>query len=223
MRKHVQVSLSAIIPALLIILLSACAGTGAASGQGQTGTTPTANSALSANVTATAAITTPTPSPTPKPTKTATPKPKPTAATNYLTSTSAAQAVFQLINQERASKGLPAFKWSSGLVRSAHQHNLWMLRANTLSHQLPGEAGLFARINAQGVYGSMVAENIGYGWGNAVKAALGLNTSMFNETPPNDGHRLNILSTATIIGIDVIINPKNNQVWLTEDFAKTGA
>ncbi|HEX7733969.1 MAG TPA: CAP domain-containing protein [Ktedonobacteraceae bacterium] len=221
MRKHAQPGLSAVILALLVMLLAACAGTGSAGNQGQAQTTPTANTTSAANVTATAAITTPTPSPTPKPKKTATPKPTPTTATNYLTSTSAAQAVFQLVNQERASKGLPAFKWSSGLVRSAHLHNLWMLRDNKLSHQLPGEAGLFPRINAQGVYGSMVAENIGYGWGNAVKAALGLNTSMFNETPPDDGHRLNILSKATIIGIDVIVNPKNNQVWLTEDFAQT--
>ncbi|MBV9257033.1 MAG: hypothetical protein JO215_03335 [Ktedonobacteraceae bacterium] len=44
---------------------------------------------------------------------------------------------------------------------------------------------------------------------------------MFNEKPPDDGHRQNILSGSNIIGIDVVVNPRTSQVWLTEDFATT--
>lgn len=157
--------------------------------------------------------------PTPVPTQAITPTSSSTG--NYATSTAAAQAVFQLINQERASKRLPALQWSDALVRSAHLHNILMFQANTLSHQLAGEADLFTRINAQGIAGNQFAENIGYGWGSAVQAATGLNAWMFAETPPDDGHRLNILSRATIVGVDVIVNPRISQVWLTEDFAQT--
>jgi len=42
---------------------------------------------------------------------------------------------------------------------------------------------------------------------------------MYNEKPPNDGHRKNILSSGfTMIGIDVIRDDKGI-VWLTQDFA----
>jgi uncharacterized protein YkwD len=221
-QKHMCLNIG--ILTLLVTLLAACT----------TGTNPTTNQGQSFTTQASTAIATPTrvqATPTAKPAPTKTPKPKakhtptatptPSSATNYSDSLAAAQAVFLLINQERASKGLAAFKWSKALVKSAHLHNILMLRDNTLSHQLPGEAGLLTRIQAQGISGSFFAENIGYGWGSAAKAANGLNVSMFAEKPPDDGHRLNILSKATIIGIDVIVNTHNSQVWLTEDFAKT--
>lgn len=132
----------------------------------------------------------------------------------------AAQSVLTLINQERAGAGLPALIMSDALIRSAHKHNLTMLAAGQLSHQLPGEADLGTRISAQGVKWNIVAENIGYGFGDATQTAVSLNQSMFAEKPPNDGHRQNILSGNTLIGIDVIVNTQNSQVWLTEDFAR---
>jgi uncharacterized protein YkwD len=160
----------------------------------------------------------------PSPTATATPKTQTPAPTSGGTVgqpsvSQAAQAVLVLINQERATMKLPALQMSSALINSAHLHNLGMLAANQLSHQLPGEAALGTRITAQGVTWTFAAENIGYGFGDATKTAVSLNQSMFAEKPPDDGHRQNILSNATIIGIDVIVNPQNSQVWLTEDFA----
>ncbi|GCE12406.1 CAP domain-containing protein [Tengunoibacter tsumagoiensis] len=132
----------------------------------------------------------------------------------------AAQAVFTLINQERASAGLPAYTWSNQLVQSAHQHNINMVAANQLSHQLPGEASFGDRERQAGVNWFSAAENIGYGSGDPTKAAVGLNQSMFGEQPPNDGHRRNILSTScTMVGIDVVVDSQHNKVWLTEDFA----
>jgi uncharacterized protein YkwD len=125
------------------------------------------------------------------------------------------------MNQERASQGLSALQWSNALVNSAHLHNIAMFQTSSLSHRLSGEAALGTRVSAQGAKWGMVAENIGYGWGDATHAATSLNTSMFSETPPDDGHRQNILSNADIVGIDVIVNTQNSQVWLTEDFAKT--
>jgi uncharacterized protein YkwD len=155
---------------------------------------------------------------TPSPTSTNT-----NSGGNGGTSTSASQAaqsVLTLINQERAGAGLSALVMSNALIQSAHKHNLAMLAVGQLSHQLPGEADLGTRITAQGVKWNMVAENIGYGFGDATQTAVSLNQSMFAEKPPNDGHRQNILSGNTLIGIDVIVNPQNSQVWLTEDFAR---
>ena len=52
-----------------------------------------------------------------------------------------------------------------------------------------------------------------------VAAAEALTQSMYDETPPNDGHRLNLLSsTFHHIGIDVQRDSSGN-VWLTQDFS----
>ncbi|MBV9613904.1 MAG: hypothetical protein JO031_00440 [Ktedonobacteraceae bacterium] len=133
----------------------------------------------------------------------------------------AALAVLAEINQERASYGKAALTMSNALIRSAHVHNLNMVAVNQLSHQLPGEPSPWDRMSAQGVQWTGAAENIGLGSGDPTQAAVGLNQDMFNEKPPDDGHRQNILSGSNIIGIDVVVNPRTSQVWLTEDFATT--
>jgi uncharacterized protein YkwD len=49
--------------------------------------------------------------------------------------------------------------------------------------------------------------------------AVSLTQDMLNEKPPDDGHRLNILSAAfTFIGIAVTID-SSGTVWMTQDFA----
>ncbi|GCE09840.1 hypothetical protein KDAU_71690 [Dictyobacter aurantiacus] len=143
------------------------------------------------------------------------------AAGNGSSIPAAAQAVFNLINQERAGTGLPPLTWSSQLVQSAHQHNLAMAAADQLSHQLPGEAYFGDREKQAGVNWIAAAENIGYSsYSDPTSAAVGLNQSMFAERPPDDGHRQNILSTSCkMVGVDVIVDSVHNRVWLTEDFA----
>jgi|SRR5579864_2245247 len=151
----------------------------------------------------------------PAPRHTSPPPPPPVPA-----APSAASAVFQAINSARAKAGLPALRWSDGLARSAHQHNLAMAAANQLSHQLPGEAPLGNRVSSQGVSWTWCAENIGYSSNLSTSGALGLENAMVNETPPNDDHRQNILSsTATMVGVDVVFDSTNHLLWLTEDFA----
>lgn len=45
---------------------------------------------------------------------------------------------------------------------------------------------------------------------------------MMAEQPPNDGHRLNILSPSyNLLGVDVVIDAAHHTLWLTEDFAQT--
>ncbi len=132
-----------------------------------------------------------------------------------------AQAVFRAVNQSRAENHLSPLKWNVALARSARQHNLAMQAANTLSHQLPGEADLGKRESQQGIHWVWAAENIGETTEMSVNGALALHQAMMNEQPPDDGHRQNILTNVgTMIGIDILLDQQHGILWLTEDFAK---
>jgi uncharacterized protein YkwD len=131
---------------------------------------------------------------------------------------SIANAVFNLLNCERAANHLGPLRWSSQLVSSAHAHNEAMISTNTFSHQVPGEAGLGDRISATGLNWTWVGENIAWSSVSSTSAADSLEASMYNEKPPDDGHRLNILTTqGTMVGIDVVTD-STGKMWITEDF-----
>jgi uncharacterized protein YkwD len=136
----------------------------------------------------------------------------------------AAQAVLEQINAWRAAMGLRPYVMLPGLNASAHKHNLRMAAGCGLSHKCPGEAAFGDRIHAEGVSWHSAGENCGVGGGVAntvaaiTKSAKGLDKAMFDEKPPGDGHRRNLLSKSfTHIGIDVVRDAKGN-VWLTQDF-----
>ncbi len=138
---------------------------------------------------------------------------------------SAAAQVLALINQARASAGLPALTILSGLETSSSRHNMTMAGGCGLSHQCPGEPALGDRETAAGVHWTAAGENIGEGGPVAdtsdaiTQMAVGLTQSMLDEKPPNDGHRQNILSsTFTHIGI-AVYRDGSGTVWLTQDFA----
>jgi uncharacterized protein YkwD len=181
----------------------------------------------SASGTATPSATSPstTASAKPRPTTTSSkPKPSPTKTTPPSSGSIVDQLLAQ-INDLRAQHGLPAYSLLSGLNRSAHKHNLVMEGSCGMSHQCPGEASLGDRISAEGVHWTSCGENIGWSGPHPnttsaiVSAAEGLTTSMYNETPPDDGHRLNLLSSSFHhIGIDAI-HDSSGKVWLTQDFS----
>ena len=138
---------------------------------------------------------------------------------------SAATQVLALINRARAAAGLPALTITSGLETSSSQHNLRMADGCGLSHQCPGEPALGDRETAAGVDWTSAGENIGEGGPVASTAAaiaqmaVGLTQSMLNEQPPDDGHRLNILSNSfTHTGI-AVYRDSSGTVWLTQDFS----
>jgi hypothetical protein len=124
------------------------------------------------------------------------------------------------MNAERAVNHLPALGWSTALVSSARRHNLTMAAANVLSHQLPGEPVFSTRISQAGVPWHSAAENIGWSTDQTTRGADSLQTAMYGERPPEDGHRLNILSGSVhYVGIDTYIDARTGKIWLTEDFA----
>jgi uncharacterized protein YkwD len=94
-----------------------------------------------------------------------------------------------------------------------------------LSHQCPGEPALGTRETDAGVSWTSAGENIGDGGpvsdtsAAIAQMATGLTQDMLNEKPPDDGHRLNILSSSfTHIGIAVTID-SSGTVWMTQDFS----
>jgi len=136
-----------------------------------------------------------------------------------------AAEVLALINQARASAGLPALTVTSGLETTSSAHNLLMADGCGLSHQCPGEPAIGQRETNAGIDWTAAGENIGEGGPVAdttaaiTSMAVGLTQSMLNEQPPNDGHRLNILSTSyTHIGI-AVYRDSSGTVWLTQDFS----
>jgi uncharacterized protein YkwD len=133
--------------------------------------------------------------------------------------------VLAVINQARAAAGLPAYTISSGLDLSAARHNTVMASGCGLSHQCAGEAALGARETAAGVTWTSAGENIGEGGPvpaattAIAQMAVTLTRDMLAEKPPDDGHRLNILSSAFHhIGIAVYRNSAGT-VWMTQDFS----
>ena len=94
-----------------------------------------------------------------------------------------------------------------------------------LSHQCPGEPDLGTRLTDDGVSWTSAGENIGEGGPVAdtstaiAQMAVSLTQSMLSEQPPDDGHRMNILSTSfTSAGITVTIDA-HGTVWMTQDFS----
>ena len=182
-----------------------------------------------------AAAAPPVPARTGAPKAPATPAPSSPAASSPSASThppsqgssyaSAVSQVLDLINQARAQAGLPAYSASSGLVRSATAHNQLMAGGCGLSHQCPGEPSLGTRETDAGVHWTAAGENIGEAGpisrtsSASARAAVGLTQDMLNEKPPDDGHRLNILSSSfQHIGVAVYLDGSGT-VWMTQDFS----
>jgi uncharacterized protein YkwD len=184
------------------------------------GATPSGSADPSANPSADPSAPAASPSATPSKPGTAPKPPAPPPAGSGLV-----QQLLAQVNALRADHGLPPYKLSNGLIASAHAHNVVMMNGCGLSHRCPNEADLGPRIRAQGVNWHTAGENIGESGPNGnnqtaiLNAAKGLTMSMYNEKPPDDGHRRNILSSSfTMIGIDVVRDGKGT-VWLTQDFA----
>ena len=137
----------------------------------------------------------------------------------------ATEQVLALINQARAQAGLPAYTISSGLDTSAARHTAVMAGGCGLSHQCPGEPDLGARETAAGVAWTAAGENIGEGGAipdtaaGMTQMATELTQDMLNEKPPDDGHRLNLLSsTFRHIGL-AIVRDAGGTLWMTQDFS----
>jgi uncharacterized protein YkwD len=169
----------------------------------------------------------PSTSPHPSPRTHRTPSPRSsrtrTPAKSGSANARAETAVLAQINRARAEAGLPAYTRTAGLQISAGKHNARMAAGCGLSHQCPGEAAIGDRETAAGVHWTAAGENIGEGGpvavGSITAMAQNLTRDMLDEKPPDDGHRLNLLSkTFTHIGI-AVYRDNHGVVWMTQDFS----
>jgi uncharacterized protein YkwD len=94
-----------------------------------------------------------------------------------------------------------------------------------LSHQCQQEPSPGDRETAAGVRWTASGENIGEGGpvpdtaAAISQRAVALTNEMLAEKPPDDGHRLNILSSSfTHVGI-AVYRDGSGTVWLTQDFS----
>lgn len=132
-----------------------------------------------------------------------------------------ATSVLSTINAERKAHGLHPVTMNYQLIVSARRHNLAMAAAQTMSHQLPGEAFFATRITRAGYHWSWAGENIGWNYTMTSTAANQLETMMYNEKAPNDGHRRNILNTHfTNVGVDIYLDQPHHKMWLTTDYGR---
>ncbi len=118
--------------------------------------------------------------------------------------------LFNSLNRERASQGLPVLQWDDALASAARQHAIRMAQLDQMSHQLPGEPNLLARASEAGARFSVIAENVAIGPDPAV-----IHT-MWMHSP---GHRANILSPElSAVGIAVVQG--RSGLFAAQDFSR---
>ena len=181
--------------------------------------TPTPSPTPSNTLTVTATPSrTPTPSPTftpsktppggPPPTATFTPSPPPTEFPDCSPSgnSSFESALLTLINTERKSQGLPAYKQQSQLQAAARIHSTDMACNGFFSHVGSDGSNIEDRVSAQG-YGATSVGEIILGTGDNSSGAPQLAFNYWMATPQD---RANILHDEfTDIGIGYIYEPSS--------------
>lgn len=135
----------------------------------------------------------------------------PAAAASY--DEAAEQKIFELLNQARLQRGLPALEANAQLQEAARAHSQLMASRQKLSHQFRGEEVARDRLAATGLHFDSDGENVGLH-----QTAEGAHQG-FMHSPP---HRANILNPDyNTVGIGVVARGGN--IWVTEDFARTFA
>ena len=133
-----------------------------------------------------------------------------------------ARTMLSVLNSERRCHHLRPLRMTTKLTLSAHRHNATMAKADSMSHQLPGEAYFANRISATGYRWQSAGENIGWNSSMTNSGLQVLERQMYGEKAPGEtGHRQNILSRSfRQIGIDVYFDNANHKMWFTQDFGQ---
>ncbi len=116
------------------------------------------------------------------------------------------QQVFELVNKERAARGLPLLKLNTELSRVARFKSQDMIDKKYFSHTSPTYGSPFDMMQKFGLRFSAAGENIAYGQKTA--------SEVMNSWMNSSGHRANILSQAyTQIGIGVAKMGNGTLYW----------
>lgn len=135
--------------------------------------------------------------------------------------------MLNLINGERASRGLDPLKLELNLNQSAEDHSEWMLAADTFSHTGAGGSSATQRMDAAGFDFSgswRSGENIGF---QSERGAPGVSddvAAIHQALMNSSGHRANILNARfdyVGLGIEIGDYKGYNVVMVTQNFAAT--
>lgn len=124
----------------------------------------------------------------------------------------------ELTNQLRQQHGCPPLQISPELTAAARAHSQEMADRNYFDHvDLSGHHSDWRAAQA-GYTGTAGWENIGAGYQTAEQMV----SAWYNETPPNDGHRRNLLNCAlTDVGIGYAANAQSDYgIYWTQDFGE---
>lgn len=115
------------------------------------------------------------------------------------------QEVIDLTNTYRANAGLQPLAMNPQLMAAARTHAANMAAWGQLSHTLNGKSFVHRAADA-GYAGSVHSENIA--WNQASP------TDVLGSWLRSAGHRTNIYSGATEIGVAVAIGPRGDRYWV---------
>lgn len=120
--------------------------------------------------------------------------------------------LLDLINVERASRKLRPLRWDGMLSGLARTHAVDMRAIRKATHNSPRDGADFRTRLARTPYrSSAAAENVAFN-ADVAKAHRALMAS--------PGHRRNILDPGlTAIGLGVVVDSRDDWVWVVEDFA----
>jgi uncharacterized protein YkwD len=124
-----------------------------------------------------------------------------------------AQAVFDLVNSERVARGLRPMTYDTKLALAAQRHSADQAQSGRMSHTGSDGSTMVERIDRVGFAWRSAAENVAYGYGTPAAVMAGWMNS--------DGHRRNILSSNTHIGVGLAYGTDGRPYW-TQVFATPG-
>src|SRR5947209_3231873 len=118
--------------------------------------------------------------------------------------------LFNLVNHERETHGLPKFQWDDHLAQSAATHNRLVTERQELSHQFPGEPPLGERVGATGARFNAAGENLAY-----APTVEEVHKGLMNSPP----HRANILDPKfNAVGISIV--KQGDELYVVQNFAR---
>ena len=127
-----------------------------------------------------------------------------------------ANEMLDLVNQWRSANGVASLSINWELMAAAQAHSEDMANNNFLDHTGSDGSTPASRAQRSGYPSSFVGENVAAGYATFE----GVLTAYMEETPPDDGHRRNVLSEAYHeIGFGYAYNDSSDfkQYW-TQDF-----
>lgn len=123
------------------------------------------------------------------------PPPPPAATAPATTGSTAGQRVVDLLNAERASRGLPAVAWHDQVAAAASLHSDDQAAHRQMSHTGSDGSNTGDRLDRVGFDWRGWAENVGAGYPTPA--------AMFEGWLNSDGHRANMLGNYRYVGVAV--------------------